>query len=180
MEQSDIVQEEETNPETRESLWNKVKTEDSYSGYRNYLEKYPNDTEALNNIFKNEEFKARYGSFLDFFQSIKTTESDFTSYFAFFSKNSCKMNNETVDYPYSENHYKKYQHDKLCSEAKIMEFPGIDSQGTAVLIEDDGISWLFQAVGAGVSSIINIEWKFEHENLVIVSSFSIASTFFII
>ena len=161
---------ENTTPETEEALWDKTKTENTYLGYRKFLEKYPNDTEALKNIFKTNKFKTKYGNFLKFFDKLKLFKNDYSGYFANFSKNSCTMNNESVNYPYTENHFNKYQHQKLCAEAEITEFPGLDSYDVFIDINDKGILWRHQFVGAGASVMVYIEWEFENKMLVITKS----------
>jgi len=161
---------ENTSIETEEVLWDKTKSKNSYLGYLSFLEKYPNDTEALKKIFKTDEFKTKYGNFLNFFNNLKSFKNDYNGYFANFSKKSCIMNNESVNFPYTENHFNKYQHKQLCSEAEITEFPGLDSYDVFIDINDKGILWRHQFVGAGASVMVYIEWEFENKILVITKS----------
>lgn len=169
--ETEVEQNEEViSTETQEEVWKQTKIKNTYSGYRLFLDKYPNDTEALKAIFKTTEFKDKYGSFLKFFDNLKYYEDAYDSYFTYFSKSSTLMNNDVVNYPYTENHFNEYGHKKLCSEAEIMKFPALGSQGVMIDIYDKGISWAHQSVGAGASVMVSLEWVFEDGNLRVSSS----------
>lgn len=156
--------------ETKEELWIKTKKDNSYTGYINFLEKFPNDEQAFKMLIKTNEFKTKYGNFLKFFDNMKNYKDDFKAYFSHFSNKACSMNDVKISFPYTEEQFDKYLHKKLLEESEIMSFPGIGSSGVAITINDNGISWFYQSVGAGASVMVNLEWEFESDNLLITMS----------
>ena len=168
-------------------LWQETVTKDNYISYFEFMEKSNNDSLckiAHLRIIKNSEFLKKYARFFEFFDSVPNTNK-VEKYFSYFSKKSCKMNNQIIKFPYTDDDYSTYKHDErhfLNAIAPYLRDNGFDYEMSLYddymmfdsfkfnLSDNNTLSFSFNANCPGYFGKFDYVWIFENDTLVIVET----------